>query len=153
VRVDAEDIEEQVRWFVSFTTFWQKSGEQPEDATVLAAERSRLQARRNEVADAFADGVLDRDQARRANERIAEAGSALDERARSLGSAEMVDAEPYDREDFGAWRRLIERRIERVTVREDGSAVALTTRGGEEVQLSELRAAKPKPRPRKTSKK
>jgi site-specific DNA recombinase len=147
----AEPLEEQVRWFVAFTTQWQEPSEETEDAATIAAERSQLAKRRDEVADAFVDGALTKQQAKRANDRISASERDLDERSRGLELSPFEDAEPYDVEDFGAWRRLIERRVERAVVREDGTSFGIERRTGEKVELTGFEKFATKKRTRKQS--
>jgi site-specific DNA recombinase len=89
------------------------------DFAAIAGERAALTAKLNDIADAFADGTLTRDQARRGRERIEARIDKLSEKARDAGAAstaiEALTAEWRERmggpaasvSNFDWWRALI----------------------------------------------
>jgi DNA invertase Pin-like site-specific DNA recombinase len=114
---DAEMLEEQVRREVARATIWKRAGQ---GGARLAAERARLTAQRDEVADAFADGTLTREQVRRANARLDEREQKLNEQIREVPPAGLEKVQRYAPDDFPRWRALVEKRVERVDVSKSG---------------------------------
>jgi len=99
VSVDAETVEEYVRDQVAKATIWKRHGQSKGEAEVLAAKRAQLTARRDEIADAFADGDLTRAQAHRANERLDVQEAEVDEQLRGI-QPEFEKVEKYEPDDF-----------------------------------------------------